>query len=288
MYKIIRDVSELVEALILKNKNTLIINGGTDFLIKYNQVFLEDKNIIDISQIKELDFILEKENHVEIGAVVNHNQISKNEIIKKYFSALSSAASDIGSEQIRNRGTLSGNIVNCSPGGDCIPVLISLESEIEILNSENKKRYESVESFVMGPGKNSLGTDEVITKIIIPKKTGYKSHFSKYALGNKKHVVIANVSLSINAKVINNEVLDAKVVLGACSYKSIISLNTMKKLIGKKINQETLECYRDAITKEVFSSVASRPEFHYKVDAMRGLSTDVFETLFMYEEDKNV
>lgn len=288
MYKIIRDMSELIEALILKDENTLIINGGTDFLIKNNQVFLEDKNIIDISQIKELDFILEQENHIEIGAIVNHNQISKNDIINKYFSALSIATSDIGSEQIRNRGTLSGNIVNSSPGGDCIPVLISLESEIEILNSKNKKRYESVESFVTGPGKNSLGADEIITKIIIPKKNGYKSHFSKYALGNKKHVVIANVSLSINAKVSDNEIIDAKVVLGACSYKSIISLNTMNELIGKKINQVTLENYRDAITKEVFSSVVSRPEFHYKADAMKGLSTDVFEALFMYEEDKNV
>lgn len=288
-FKSVRTMEELLNTLELSSEKISIINGGTDFLVRYNGRMhqLENHFIIDISQLKELNFINITKENLEIGATVTHSDIAKNQIIKDNFSALSDAASDIGSEQIRNRGTLVGNIVNSSPGGDCIPVLIALDGEVEVLNSKGGKKLVKVQDFVTGPGKNILEDKEIVSKILIPIKKGYRSSFGKYALGNKKHVVIANVSISLNAQLQNDKIIDAKIVLGACSSKPLISKEGELTLIGNSINQSTLENFRNALMNDVHKSVELRPEFHYKIDAIKGLSTDIFEKLFSYKEEIN-
>jgi len=113
-------IEEALEILSRYGKEIKIIAGGTDLLIQYYDRLYEVNGWLDLKNIKELKEIKIHQNQMEIGAMVTHAQLEKSEDIKKYFPVLSQAAADIGSPQIRNRGTIGGNIVNASPAGDLL------------------------------------------------------------------------------------------------------------------------------------------------------------------------
>jgi len=149
-----------------------IIAGGTDLIVqlygKFNCPFL-----IDISQIKQLKGISKKSNSIRIGALTTHTEIEKNIILKKHANVLTQAAYVIGSPQIRNRGTIGGNIANASPAGDTLPSLYVLNAEIE-LTSESKTRKIPINEFFTGPGKSVIKNNGLCCANCCPRSRNRK------------------------------------------------------------------------------------------------------------------
>jgi len=114
-------IEEALEILSKYGKETKVIAGGTDLLVQYYDRLYEVKGWLDLKNISQLKKIRINKDEMEIGAMVTHSQLERSEDIKKYFPILSQAAADIGSPQIRNQGTIGGNIVNASPAGDLLP-----------------------------------------------------------------------------------------------------------------------------------------------------------------------
>ena len=116
-------IEKALEILARYGKEIKVIAGGTDLLIQYYDRLYEVGSWLDLKNIKELKEVKINKNQMIIGAMVTHTQLEKSEDIKKYFPILSQAAADIGSPQIKNRGTIGGNIVNASPAGDLLAPL---------------------------------------------------------------------------------------------------------------------------------------------------------------------
>lgn len=270
-------IEELCSALRNKNKNTYVIAGGTDLIIHFNKKGIFGYEIIDITKLKELKEINETENEIIIGSAVTMTEIENSPLINKYVPALIDSAYNLGSQQIRNRATIGGNVANSSQSGDTIPVLFAYDANVEIINSSGTRRIDKIENVVEGLEKNSLNDDEVITNIII-KKTNSKSAFSK--VGSRKTVTISKLNCCIKIDTSDDMVINNSVVyLGAVGPKPIRAKFIEEKLLNKNVNDIASADVHDAIYLQIEEAIPNRSSKHYKKSAAEGLVDDILNKL---------
>ena len=165
-------IKELKSCLSVADERTYILGGGTDFIIKMNKNNIYNGTIIDLTGINELNYIKKEDEFIKIGSNTTFTDISENELINKYASCIAQAASMVGSTQIRNSATLSGNIANASQAADCIPALMCLNAKVKIMNGKGVFIEKNVDEVVLGINKNCLKKDEAIVEILIPLQSG--------------------------------------------------------------------------------------------------------------------
>jgi len=212
--------TDLQYALELLNDedNIKVVAGGTDFLVdmKEEEDFLAGcRGILDLNDIDEMKGIEKRNGHVEIGALVTHRELVDSEIIQEYYPALAQAARTIGSTQIRNRGTIGGNICNAAACADTFGPLVAFEADVE-LESLAGTRVMPAGEFVEWPYQTKLRDDELLTRFRLPlPEAGTFSSFQK--IGRRQAVAITRVSLALAARVEGNVVEHVKVVPGSAT-----------------------------------------------------------------------
>lgn len=243
-----------------------ILAGGTDFLVdlyKKSSRLPDFDYLLDISNISELKIINLNNNFIEIGPLVTHSRLINEPLIKNNFPIIKEAACTIGSTQIRNRGTIGGNILNASPAADLLPPLIALRAEVE-LTFRKGKRVLPLEAFLAGPYKTKLQSNELLTKIKIPLLgDNYYSDFKK--IGRRKALSIARLSLALITK-INKEGIfqDTRVVPGSATPYPQSLPETEKAVNSKSIFNIDLEEISKIISKEMISITGERWSTPYK------------------------
>ena len=248
--------------LLEQSDNGAPIAGGTDILVEIKQGLRHHKEIISLSGINALKDIHEDENRIEIGAGVTHNEVATSPFIKKYFPAISEAAAKIGTDQIRNTGTVGGNLCTGASCCDMAPILLALHASVEIA-SPSESRNVSLKDFFIFHKETSLGKGELMTKIIISKpepNTG--ASFEKFGLRETASISVASAAAMV--KFDNGICTDVCVVIGAVAPTPIICNRTNEMLIGKKI----LDFTEDTETLEQAGSLAS--EDSVPIDDLRG------------------
>ncbi|MEN6414448.1 MAG: FAD binding domain-containing protein, partial [Veillonellales bacterium] len=168
------------------------IAGGTDFMVKLRLKRIEPSITIDIGRLEELRQIrLEKET-LYIGAAVTHTELTTSPLIGQYAPALKEAAGMVGSPQIRNRGTVGGNICNASPAADTVPALLAYGAKVLICGKTGQRRLELAD-FCTGPGRTILKSGEFLREIYFPvQRLRQGSSFQK--LGKRKALAISVVN----------------------------------------------------------------------------------------------
>ncbi|TFG37771.1 MAG: xanthine dehydrogenase family protein subunit M [Candidatus Aminicenantes bacterium] len=230
------------EALELKNERGEVLHpiaGGTDVLVSVynNRVDWGSRpSLLNLSRIEELHFIRETSDSVEIGPLVTHREIIENPVIATHVPALSKAVSFIGSPQIRNQGTIGGNIVNASPAADSLPVLYARDAMIEVSTLDGKALL-PIREFIKGPGLVDLDPAGIVTKIVVPRLSGY---FGDYlSLRQRKAISINVVSLGAEMLVSNDGVIeDVRVAFGAVSPTVVRGVKTEQLLRNRKRSSE--------------------------------------------------
>lgn len=272
-----KDVGSLCKALEQKDENTYVMAGGTDLIIHFNKNGIFDYNIINITKISELKKITENDSEIVIGACATMTDIENSKAVKKYIPALMDSAFNLGSQQIRNRATLGGNIANASQSGDNLPVLFAYDADVEIINSVGVKRIDKISNVIEGLGRNNLKPDEIITNIIIGK-TAAKSAFSK--VGSRKSVTISKINCCAKVYLDKNMTVEnSSIFLGAIGPKPIRANLLEDKIINKDINSIDIEDLYDAVAAQVEKAIPNRASKNYKKSAARGLIEDVCEKL---------
>jgi len=230
-------IEEALEILSKYGKEIKIIAGGTDLLVQYYDRLYEVNSWLDLRNISGLKNIRINKNEMEIGAMVRHAQLEKSEDIKKYFLILSQAAADIGSPQIRNRGTIGGNIVNASPAGDLLSPLMAYDAQFK-LQSNQREMIVPAEEFFIGPKKTILKPDQLLTRIILPlpKEMTYGCWIK---IGKRKALAIATIILALVVKMAedNKTVKDVRTCLGSVAPTPIEIKEIRKKMVGKYFEQ---------------------------------------------------
>lgn len=243
-----------------------ILAGGTDLLVnlyKESPRLPDFDYLLDISNISELKFLTLVDKFIEIRPLVTHSRMINEPLIKNNFPVLAEAAYTIGSTQIRNRGTIGGNIVNASPAADLLPPLIALKAEV-VLTSKKNERILSLEEFLTGPYKTKLQANELLTKIKIPLLgDNYYTDFQK--IGRRKALSIARLSLALVTKIDEEGVFqDTRVVPGSATPYPQSLPETEKAINGKSIFNIYLEKIGKITSKEMVSITGERWSTPYK------------------------
>jgi carbon-monoxide dehydrogenase medium subunit len=186
--------------------------GGTDLVPLIRDALCTPKNLVDLNRIPELNYIEEKNGFIRIGATVTHSQLASHALIAK-IPALLDAVSWIGSPQIRNQGTLAGNILNASPAADSAPPLLIHEGQVTIKSLKETKIIPIAEVF-QGPKINCLEPDELLTEIKIPLQTSQASSSFK-RIGRRKAFTLSVVSAAAYLEIDKKQCKEARFAFGS-------------------------------------------------------------------------
>ncbi len=186
----------LEEALRLKSetRGAVPIEGGTDVMVELNFDRARPPALLNLNEVGELKGWSRENGALRLGASLTYDEAMEGSLAEQ-LPALAEASRTVGSPQIRNRGTIGGNLGTASPAGDALPPLLIEDAEIELASVRGTRRM-PVREFLVGPKQNALEDDELITAVWI-EPSGAAQTFMK--IGPRNAMVIAVCSLALSA-----------------------------------------------------------------------------------------
>lgn len=218
-----------------------IVAGGTDLLLEIERGQRADISaLIDVSRIEGLDEIrLDNDGWVHLGPLVTHNHCAGSELIIERAFALAQACWQVGAPQIRNRGTIAGNLATASPANDSIPPLMALDAQIT-LRSQSGERTVALKDFYRGVRRTVLREDEMIVDIAFTAPdTNVRSTFQKFALRRAQAISVVNAAVLIEME--KSKVAGAAITLGSVAPTVIHASEAEAVLIGKELSQANID-----------------------------------------------
>ena len=275
-YYNVSTTEEAIRLLGEHGESARIVAGGTDLILELERgVRRGIEALIDVTRIPELDRITLDENGViHLGALVTHNHCAASKLIRERAFPLARAAWEVGAPQIRNRGTVAGNLITASPANDTITPLMALGAWV-VLASTHGERKVMLQDFYTGVRKTVMQADEMLVDIAFPAlKKSQKGTFIKLALRRAQAISVINVAvvLEMEAALVKS----ASITLGAVAPTIIHAAEAENYLAGKELTDEViLEAGKSAMEAsrpidDIRGSAAYRREM-VRVCTMRGL-----------------
>jgi len=188
--------------------DALVIAGGTDLMVEVNFNRRQVDDVLSLARVEELRGVqITKGHSVRIGASTPWARLETGEVAT-LLPALAEAARTVGSPQIRQAGTIGGNLGTCSPAGDGLPVLAALDAVIEVASTNGVRRIPFVD-FMKGPKRNDLKGDELIVAVDVPLQHSWQG-YSKVGVRNAMVISVASACLAVS-----NDNSSVTIALGA-------------------------------------------------------------------------
>jgi xanthine dehydrogenase FAD-binding subunit len=246
-----------------------IIAGGTDLIPTLRLETIHPECVLNILEIESLRGITEQGHAVRIGPTTTFAEMEEAEILRRHFPILVQAAASIGGPQIRNRGTIGGNIANASPAADVLPAVLALDGELELQSRTRGMRVLPLAEAVESPYKTRFMADELLTGIIIRKlEPGTRSVFEK--LGRRNAMARARMNLSIVLQFDPQErVKELRIVPGAVMPAARRVRKSESILLGKKPEPSLIEASVEALAEEMVQVTGVRGSTGYKIPVIK-------------------
>jgi CO/xanthine dehydrogenase FAD-binding subunit len=164
-YLVPTSLEEALAMLKERRGQARVIAGGTDLIIQLKKREAAAQCLVDVTNLDELKGIELEDGFIKVGACVTHQELASSSLIRERAAALAEGASQVGSPQIRNMGTVGGNIVNAQPAADTVVPLMALEAEVEVASREGT-RWDPLGGLCVGPGQCTVdSTAEILTAV---------------------------------------------------------------------------------------------------------------------------
>jgi CO/xanthine dehydrogenase FAD-binding subunit len=187
----------LAEALRLKAERPALrpLAGGTDVLVELNFDRDRPEGLLNLNEVPELRGWAREDGTLRLGAGLTYTEAMEPELAR-LLPALAEASRTVGSPQIRNRGTIGGNLGTASPAGDAHPPLLVEDAEVEVASVRGSRRLPLLEFFV-GPKRNALGPDELVIAVLV-RPSGAPQTFMKVGPRNAMVIAVCSLALSVD------------------------------------------------------------------------------------------
>ena len=265
-----KTVNEL-KKIIKQNPNPNFLSGGTDLSLIVTKNRQEIKDMIYLNDIKELNFLKIINNEINIGATTPLIQVEK--FILKYYPDFNNILRRYGSVQIRNVGTIAGNIATASPIGDTLPILLSLNAKVFVQTKNNIKEI-LIKDFFISYRKTKLKSGEFIKSIKIPI---YKKNiFKAYKISKRFDDDISSVCASFNFKIINKKIVNATIAFGGMAEIPKRAVNCEKILKNSILSLSVFEKAKDFLDKDFKPIDDMRASKNYRIQVAKNLLIKFF------------
>ena len=262
---------------LLAGKSYKILSGGTDVIVQA-RMRAEPLDLLSIGHLSELKMITENAHEISIGGAVSFTNIIRHELIQRHFPILVRACASIGSTQIRNRGTIGGNIVNAAPCADSLPPLILYNATVN-LRSRSGSRDIPLKDFVLRHYRTQIQPDEILASITIPKpeKDYYSSYFQ---LGRRNAMNITRMSISaMIAFDEDGHVEECCLVDGSLFSRSQRLTPVENVLLGKPLTEDVIDAIKAPLSEMVASEIGNRWSSEYKMPVFINVCQDVLRDI---------
>jgi xanthine dehydrogenase iron-sulfur cluster and FAD-binding subunit A len=282
-YFIINNIEELCTELNTNPTGKKIIAGGTDLLLEMEKgIRPEIQTLLDITRIQGLDQIWEDdEGFIHIGPLVTHNDIVGSVLIRLKAYPLLQACWQIGSPQIRNAGTVAGNLITGSPANDTITPLMALGANL-ILKSKYGERQVALQEFYKGVRKTIIQPKEVLVDIIFKSMAQEeKGLYIKSALRRAQAISVVNACVIIRS---NHKVIDkCTITMGAVAPTIIHAENVENYITGRVMEKDMIEKASDLVEKDIKPISDIRGSDHYRAYMMKVILKKALESILLGE-----
>jgi CO/xanthine dehydrogenase FAD-binding subunit len=248
-----------------------VLAGGTDILVRMKRGGNHSK-VIDITSLADLKGVSPEDGFLRIGPTTTHCQINRSSLVALGAPGLASACGSVGSPQIRNMGTIGGNIVNASPAADTIPPLL-IHDAVVTLESKAGVRKIEFEKFISGPYRTIIRKDEIVTSINLVPLNGHVEGYRRVA----KRATLAISRLSVAWAIMEQDGIftDVRLAIGSCTPMPLRPRQTENFLRGKARERDVVSQAVAMTIDEIRRMSGERPSFAYKLPVVRDLITGI-------------
>ncbi len=249
-----------------------LIAGGTDVLIELRRKPVQGLTLIDLSRLGDLKGVWEEDGGLRVGAATTHEDIARSALVRQRATALAEACGEVGSAQIRNRGTLGGNVANASPCADGLTALVALGAEAEVASVRGTRRL-LVEDLVERPYRTGLAPDELILAFHVAAQGGGSSAFVK--LGRRDALAIARINAGCVVEVVHGRVARCLLAAGSVMPRTQRVREAEDAVTGAPATEDTARLAGDLVARRMVEVSGVRWSTPYKEPAVRAVVTRV-------------
>ncbi|HSO14241.1 MAG TPA: FAD binding domain-containing protein [Anaerolineales bacterium] len=234
-------IGDVLKVLSEQGERARIIAGGTDLILELERGVRKGIDaLIDVTRIPQLDQItIDEDDIIHLGPLVTHNHCVESKLIRQRAYPLARAAWEVGAPQIRNRGTVAGNLITASPANDTITPLMALGASVTLQSTKDTRNI-SLRDFYTGVRKTVMQPDEMLVDISFPAmKTTQRGTFIKLALRRAQAISVINVAVILDLK--SDSVQSASIALGAVAPTIIRANEAETYLANKQLSDEIME-----------------------------------------------
>lgn len=233
-------LNEAIELLSQAHGSARVIAGGTDLLLDLQQGRHPPVDtLVDVNQVREMQVLEMRGAHLFIGASVPLNEIATSELVFEHAQALSEASGLIGGPQVRNSGTLGGNVAHALPAADGTISIMALNAEVEIASTQGLRR-QPLSTLFLGPGKSALDPHgEIISGFYLPvRKANQASAFSRIMRPQGVALPVINMAAWLERD--GDYIQDVRIAVGPSGPIPQRILAAEDALLGKLYGEESL------------------------------------------------
>ena len=239
-YHVPSTIAEALDQISLYGDKGKVIAGGTDLLVSMKKREAMPEHLINLKEIEALKGITYDETEgIKIGALTTIGDIERAEVVREKFPPLWDAVKVMAAQQVRNLGTIGGNLCSASPSADTAPPLMALGASLKLTRVLHE-RVVPVEDFYKGPGESVLKPEEILTEILIPNLPD-NSGGAYIKLMRRNAMDLALVGVAVWLRLDGKICIEARIALGAVAPTPIRAHTTESVLTHKDVNEDLIE-----------------------------------------------
>jgi len=248
-YHSVTSLEEAVQILAKEKEKARIVAGATDLIIEIERnVRRGIETLIDITRVPNLDqIVLDEDDVIHLGPMVTHNHCVASKLLHERAFPLVAAAWEVGAPQIRNRGTVAGNLITASPANDTIPPLMALDASVTLLSARGE-RVVPLREFYKGVRQTVLDADEMLVDISFPAmRANQRGTFIKLGLRKAQAISVVNAAVVVtfaedDARPLQERRIEkAAITLGAVTPIIVHAAQAEQALVGKSLSEAVIE-----------------------------------------------
>jgi CO/xanthine dehydrogenase FAD-binding subunit len=262
-----KTLGEACSLMLLHKGKAQVSSGGTDLLPKMKDKVVRPQYIIGLRSISGLDYVeYDKKEGLRIGGLATLAQVAEAPVVVKGFALLREAILQMASVQVRNVGTVAGNLCNASPSADTAPSLIVMGAKAKVLSANGKSRTVALEDFFAGPGKTVLEDGELLEEVQVPNLAG-KSAGAYLKLSLRRAMDLATVGVGCFLTLDGKACKDVRIALGAVAPTPLRAKAAEAVLKGSALKDDVLEKAAAAAMKasEPITDIRGSAEYRRKM-----------------------
>lgn len=266
-----KTIEEACSLLSQHGDKARLIAGGTDLLIIMKHKEVTPEYLVGLKGIPNLDSIDADAGGVRIGALATLRSIGDSAVVRERFPFLADIAGKMATHQIRNMGTIGGNICNAAPSADTAPSLICLGAKAKLVGPK-KERIVAVEEFFTGPGETVLKAGEILTEIQVPNQPAHTGGAYLRLTRLSVDLAVVGVAALVTLQGKGGLCKEARIALGAVAPTPIRAKKAEGVITGKKIEDGLIEEAAQIASEEARPITDVRGSAPYRTDIVRVLT----------------